>query len=193
MTQGASSKIVLACVYVVTNLVNGKRYVGVTTNFDARKKCHFKYNLKPRAKSLLKSAVKKYGPEAFDMQMLFIGTRELCYKKESDYINLCGSRSPEGYNICSGGRGSHGLNGELNGMYGRRGDAHPNFGKRGYRTGIPHSEEARRKMSESHKGRIFSAETRKKLSEAAKNRTTHMKYMWDAAAKRRAEKTTIGL
>lgn len=182
MTQDASSEVVSACVYIVTNLVNGKRYVGVTTNFEARKKCHLNHRLKTETRSVLKNAVKKHGSKAFDMQILFIGTQGLCYKMESHYINICGSRSPAGYNICSGGRGSHGLVGENNGMYGRRGGAHPNFGKPGYRTGILHSEETRRKMSEAHKGRVRSEDTRKKLSENAKKRTEHMKNMWAAAA-----------
>ncbi len=43
----------------------------------------------------------------------------------------------------------------------KKGEKHPLYGKH-------HSEETRKKISESHKGKKFSLETRKKMSEAAK-------------------------
>ena len=169
-----------AYIYSVTNKVNGKVYIGVTVDPKRRERSHLKHNIKTR--SMLKNAVAKYGEENFVFQVLCVGTKAYCYMMEPRFISAYNSRTPHGYNICAGGRGAVGLCGEHNGMHGRTGELHPHYGKPGYRRGVKHSEETKRKMSEAHKGRVTSEATRKKLSENAKKRTEHMKKMWAAAA-----------
>jgi group I intron endonuclease len=168
-----------ACVYSVTNKVNGKMYIGVTVDYERRQRSHLKHNI--RTRSLLKKAVAKYGEENFVFEVLCIGTRDYCYLVEPRFISAYNTRTPDGYNICSGGRGSKGLLAEYNGMYGRTGELHPHFGKPGYRKGIPHTEETKQKMREAHLGKVFSEETRKKISENAKKRLEHMAKMREAA------------
>ncbi len=168
-----------ACVYSVTNKVNGKMYIGVTVNFERRKRSHLKHNI--RTRSMLKNAIAKHGEENFVFEILCVGTKDYCYLAEPRFISEYNTRTPHGYNICSGGRGSKGLTGENNGMYGRTGEQHPHFGKPGYRTGMPHSEETKQKMREAHLGKVRSEETRKKISENAKKRTAHMEKMWEAS------------
>ena len=179
-----------ACVYSVTNKVNGKKYIGVTVNPKTRERSHFKHNIK--TKSLLKNAIAKHGEENFVFEVLCVGTREYCYLVEPKFISTFQTQKPNGYNICSGGRGAVGLTGESNGMYGRTDELHPHYGKAGYHRGMRHSDETKRKMSEAHMGRVVSDETRKKLSEQAKKRTDHMKKMWEASiAARKARKLGV--
>lgn len=178
-----------ACVYSVTNKVNGKVYIGVTVNPERRKRSHFKHNI--RTRSMLKNAIAKHGEENFVFEILCVGTKDYCYLVEPRFVAEYNTRTPHGYNICSGGRGSKGLTGENNGMYGRTGEQHPHFGKIGYRTGMPHSEETKQKMREAHLGRVFSEETRKKISENAKKRTAHMEKMREASRLARERKKLL--
>ena len=164
-----------AYVYSVTNKVNGKMYIGVTVNPKIRERNHFKHNIKTR--SMLKNAIAKHGEENFVFQVLCVGTRSYCYMVEPRFITAFNTRTPEGYNICAGGRGAVGLSGEHNGMYGRTGELHPHYGKPGFFAGAKHTEETKRKMSEAHKGRSTSEATRKKISENAKKRTEHLAKM----------------
>jgi group I intron endonuclease len=175
-----------ACVYSVTNKVNGKMYIGVTVNPERRKRSHFKHNI--RTRSMLKNAIAKHGAENFVFEILCVGTKDYCYLVEPRFITEYNTQTPHGYNICSGGKGSKGLTGENNGMYGRTGELHPHYGKPGYHRGRKHTEETKRKMSEAHKGKVVSAETRKKLSDIAGKRTAHLEKMWEAARVAREQK-----
>lgn len=162
-----------AFVYVITNLLNGKKYVGVTRDMRRRMNAHASHTIATRA--AIKNAIKKYGRENFQMEVLEEGEVDYCYEREPHWIEILGTQSPSGYNICFGGRGAKGLNGEMNGMYGRRGDKHPNFGKVGYRTGIPHTEETKEKMRLARLGRKHSPETIAKLKAAALARSPETK------------------
>jgi len=178
-----------ACVYSVTNKVDGKMYVGVTIDPELRKRSHFKQNI--RTRSMLKNAIAKHGEENFVFEILCVGAKDYCYLVESRFISAYNTQTPHGYNICSGGRGSKGLTGEHNGMYGRTGEQHPNFGKPGYRRGVPHTEETKEKMRKAHLGKVRSEETRKKISENAKKRTGHMEKMWEASRLYRERKKIL--
>ncbi len=155
-------------------------YIGVTKNPKTRKRSHFRHNIKTR--SALKNAIAKYGEENFSFGVLCVGTQDYCYMVEPRFIATYDTQRPNGYNICAGGRGAIGLVGDQNGMHGRTGEQHPHYGKPGYRRGVKHTEETKRKMSEAHKGRSTSESTRKKLSEIAKKRSGHTEKMWAAAA-----------
>jgi hypothetical protein len=77
--------------------------------------------------------------------------------------------------------------GENNPMYGRRGKLSPSYGKKGKNSpnfGSTRSEETRRRMSESSKGRVFSEEHRRKISEAKKNPSEETKRKLSEVKKR---------
>jgi len=172
-----------ASIYCITNKVNGKQYIGVSK--DPKKRFRQHCNHKIKTKAIIKNAILLHGKENFELQILLHGPKDYCYELEPKLIEAYNTRTPDGYNICKGGQGAVGLCGEFNGMYGRKGELHPHYGKPGYRTGIKHTEETKRKMSKAHKGRVFSEETRKKISENAKKRTDHMEHMRECARKAR--------
>jgi len=88
-------------VYLVTNKVNGKQYVGITNDFGRRWKEHVKVNDKS---SILPKAINKYGQENFTYaKIITCPTREQAFELETCLIDDYGTLSPFGYNICPGG------------------------------------------------------------------------------------------
>jgi group I intron endonuclease len=150
-----------AVVYLLTNLTNGKHYVGVTKNLRRRMRSH--YSLTQQINIPIKNAIKEHGRDNFSITVLEEGDIDYCYSRESFWITDKNSMTPVGYNVCTGGRGSRGLTGELNGMFGRKGPLHPNYGKPAYMFGKRHTEETKRLMSATRKGRKASPEAREKM------------------------------
>jgi group I intron endonuclease len=88
-------------VYVITNNINGKVYVGQTIRtFKQRLKQH--KDLK-HSHNLLASALVKYGIDSFSHFENEV-PRELCDNFERNLIELYNSRTPHGYNLEGGGR-----------------------------------------------------------------------------------------
>lgn len=89
--------------YKITNLVNSKCYIGVTKNPDQRKKQHFSKNID----KLLTKAIKKYGKDCFQFQILVCGNKNYIYSLEEAAIKLYNSHAVwgHGYNIAEGGIG----------------------------------------------------------------------------------------
>ena len=91
-------------VYVIKNLINGKRYIGQTNNLQRRWQEH-KHD--KRKGHLLYLAIKKYGEENFRMDPLYYG--EDYNRVEKNWIILYETRDPDkGYNIAPGGQDSCG-------------------------------------------------------------------------------------
>jgi group I intron endonuclease len=91
-------------VYLVTNTINGKQYIGKTTSSLLRRKSHHGY----RGYALY-NAIKKYGREAFVWETLCICSIEELDEKEKFFIklyNTCISTGGVGYNIQLGGNGA---------------------------------------------------------------------------------------
>jgi group I intron endonuclease len=158
----------VAFLYKVTNKLNDMSYIGVTINPKKRWQSHCRPNGSSRL--LLKNAILKHGPDNFEMQILCKTTQSFCYELERKAISVYGTLKPNGYNLSAGGMGSLGLVGEQNGCFGRKGKLHPNFGKPGFRTGKPHTEESKQKMTASRIGKKHSPETISKIQASAKKR-----------------------
>lgn len=105
----------MGCVYLATNRINGKQYVGQSVDFDRRKKGH-RYDAVSGKGCLFHSALRKYGFDAFDWEILkyrefltwerdkaWMNRWEKCYIKKLDTM------SPNGYNLTEGGDGGVGF------------------------------------------------------------------------------------
>ena|ERR1700733_163764 len=127
-------------IYIITNLLSGKRYVGQTMQtLEKRWKEHLRDARNGRT-CPLHAAIRKYGPESFSIEVLvFCGESELNPLEKFAILifnSLVDNRS--GYNVTEGG--------------------HDNGRKR-----KRHSEETKKKIGAAHKGRVFSEETLQKM------------------------------
>jgi group I intron endonuclease len=126
-------------VYVITNLVNGKQYVGKSNDPEDRFKAHLTGRSRTRHLHLSR-AISKYGKDKFVLEIIsqhpteddaFTAEHMLILEKQAAGVEL--------YNANTGGKG-------------------------GFRL----SEEVKAKISKSHTGKTLSPETKQKLSAAAK-------------------------
>lgn len=148
-------------VYLLTNRINDKKYVGVTNNYRKRMIQH----KNSKSDYLISRAIQKYGWDNFIAEIL-IETESLdAYTLlESEYIQKYQSNNPEtGYNMTAGGEGTIG--------YKHSDNTKEIF--RALKLGKKLSPDHIKNISESNKGRICSVDTRKKISNANKG-----KQMW---------------
>jgi hypothetical protein len=157
----------IACVYLIENLTNGKKYIGQTIEFNRRKTKHI-YDSKRKITPLY-NAIRKYGLENFEFTIL-MKDRTINHDYldfwECYFIELFDTLNREnGYNLVSGGnlnkifteeakknmsKAQIGLHlGEKNNFYGKK-----------------HKEESLEKMREKQSGKILSEETKKKIKES---------------------------
>lgn len=130
-------------VYKITNKVNNKVYIGITSKgISARWKEHI-YSAEHRCPFKLHNAIRKYGKENFSIELIdFCNSWEELTEKEQYYISEYKSLQDEyGYNMTEGGDGT--------------------FGR-------CHTEETKEKIRQKAIGREVTEATRLKLSEAGK-------------------------
>ena len=129
-------------VYLRTNLVNGKQYVGQTSRFANRNSKWKKLNELYSSKILYEDRI-KYGLENFKCDILAVcDSQEDAWELEKKYIKEYNTKYPNGYNMSDGG------------------------------AGVPNvfvSEETRKKLSETLSGLKRNDETKQKISNGLKN------------------------
>lgn len=88
-------------IYKITNLVNGKIYIGQTSkSIDIRLNQHTAH----KGCIYLHKAIKKYGKENFIIEEIYrVFKKEYLNEVEKLCINQYNSLVPNGYNICVGG------------------------------------------------------------------------------------------
>jgi len=102
-----SSRNPQVALYLVTNLVTGKTYVGVTNhvNLARRMSEHFYAAKKNVLNGAFHRAIRKYSRDCFSIKMLAVyASREAAYAAEVEYIK---AHKPE-YNSTIGGDGARG-------------------------------------------------------------------------------------
>jgi group I intron endonuclease len=92
-------------VYLITNKINGMKYVGQSIQLDinSRWKTHKKVDKKYVGK-ILYNAYKKYGIDNFDYKIICICFDEDTDKYEEEYIKKYNTVHPNGYNLLQGGK-----------------------------------------------------------------------------------------
>ena len=175
----------MGSIYKITNTVNGKSYIGQTRH-DAEK-TRIRDHFNGHGNRILKNAVKKYGRDAFTVEILHDGIiPEFLDILEIEAIAKHNTVRPAGYNLTTGGgAGTHSeetrrkisesKKGKKPSIETRRKLSEARTGEKNHLYGKKHSPETRRKISVAGKGRVPSEETRRKLSEAGKGRIPHNK------------------
>ncbi len=151
----------MGCVYMATNMVNGKKYIGKTMkSLSSRKGAHISASLHG-SQVLFHKAIRKYGVRSFDWNKVYHSKNEQeLFHKEIEYIKLHKTKCPKGYNLTDGGEGATGY------------ICSPEQRKRmsENRKGFKHTAEAKAKMGIAVKGRKLSEEHKKKVGLASKGR-----------------------
>ena len=136
-------------IYKTTNLVNGKKYIGK----DTKNKPSYL-----GSGAILKKAIQKYGKQNFRKEIIELcDSKEELIEREEYWLNYYDAgNNPMFYNMHNYSSGGISIPSELHYLYGKH-----------------HSDETKRKMSNSrlgeknhNYGEKFSVETRKKLSES---------------------------
>ena len=163
-------------IYKITNVKNGKMYIGQTKRGLKERWNQHAYNAVNHVHdNHFKRAIRKYGEEAFSKEVLIDGlTLDEANRYEETYVSLfCTFET--GYNSTRGGDNME-MTEEV-----RRKKSEATKGENCYWYGKTKSAETRRKISEALKGekspmygKTKSAETRRKLSEAHKGEKSHM-------------------
>lgn len=138
-------------VYVITNRVNGKQYVGQTIHSP---EARFRRHCWPstRTRMPITEAIRKYGRECFTLEVLATcSSQEELNRQEAYFAATLNTYSPNGYNLRAG-----------NGF----GAASEEFKERVRRgkLGIRPTEETRKRLSEAHLGQRWTEERRAQYS-----------------------------
>jgi group I intron endonuclease len=147
-------------VYITTNLINGKQYVG---SHDGDENDSYLGSGK-----IIKYSIKKYGKEKFKRKIIKYCKINDNLKLEEKYILRYNTLIPNGYNISPTG-GVHKNGGKLSEETKRK-ISQTKKGTAPWNKGKEFSEESKEKMSKSHLGKLKSKETKKKMSDFQKGR-----------------------
>lgn len=146
---------IFAVIYKITNLVNGKVYIGQTTGSPKRRlNRHVSDARARRSNSPLQNAIMKYGVENFTFDVVICAfDRESTNLLEKFFIKEHKSNTKEfGYNLTDGGEGMDGYR-------------HTEEAKRKLSLvgkDRQHSEKSKQKISLGNKGKVISEETKQK-------------------------------
>ena len=167
-------------IYKITNLVNGKVYIGQTiTTVQKRfwKHCN-------GTKQLISKAIHKYGVDNFKVEEIDRAeTREELDEKERCWIKFYNSQVPNGYNLEGGGTVNKEISEETRQKLSEshKGERAPWYGKH-------LTEETKRKLSESHKGKCKYWEGKKRYAETIRKMSESRKGKYAGAESKQSVK-----
>lgn len=183
------------CVYKHTNKVNGKVYIGITSQHPKKRwDCGRGYQKNEH----FWRAIQKYGWDGFEHEIVSEGlSPEEAFLEEQRLICKYGSQDYEnGYNVSPGGEGGSGLGGEKHPMYGKHHTPETKAKLSAVKKGVPYSperytaflenldrgalrERAKRTIAGYNKGKHWDAESNRKRSESnrGKKRSEETKHL----------------
>lgn len=165
-------------IYLIENLVNGKKYVGQTIQNDINMRWNKHKQLNKKfVGTCLFNAYIKYGINNFKYKIICICFDEDTNKYEEEYINKYNTLYPNGYNMIEGGK-SRKFTPILKEIISKKlkGENHPMFGKH-------LSEETKQKLRQKNSGinapnygKKLTIEQKEYLSKLAKERHRKNNY-----------------
>lgn len=173
-------------VYMWTNTLNGKRYVGSSNNLKRRLLKYFNVALISQDLSMvIYRALLKYGYSKFSFTILEYCDSDVLLEREQHYIDTL---KPE-YNVCSTAGSTLGkLHAEESKLKISTTKKNTGVGESNSMYGRVHTEEARKLMREAKLGRNLSDETKVKLSKAATGRKFTEEHKANLSASKRNSK-----
>ena len=157
----------MGCIYMITKIINNKKYIGQTKNTaEARFKDHLRSAKNCKYNNHFYNAIRKYGPSNFKLSILKDNIDEL----ELDYWEIYYIEKfdtiKSGYNSTKGGVGIRGYKFTKEQKQHQSEAALKSVSKR-------ITPERNKKISNALKGRTFTTEHKEKLSKQAKKRVGH--------------------
>ena len=150
-------------IYGWYNTLTDMWYIGQTIDEKRRFKTHINDAIHKKDNTKFHNALRKYGLDNFVYCVLEDNVlKENLNMKEIEWIEEFDSFY-NGYNLTTGGDTNYIVSEEY-----RRKLSESLKGKSSWNKGISMNEESKKKLSESLKGRVISTETRKRMSESAK-------------------------
>lgn len=154
-------------IYQATNKENGKGYIGQTGNFDKRKLSHIGAAINKRDDYYFHNALRKYGVDGFEWEILY-ECNIVTILKITETMKIISHHTHvsegKGYNCTWGGEGL---------LPGHR-----------------HSDETRKKMSESGKVKIFTENHRKNLSISHKKENLSIETITNMSESKKGSKNS---
>jgi group I intron endonuclease len=162
MTEVDDDRLSLGEIYLCTNKINGKQYVGQVVSYSNTKRGIFKRGFQKRWKdhvneaklvggdkgcSYLNNAILKYGEEAFHVELIVQTHVNDLDRLEHEYIIEYNTKVPNGYNLREGGSSSR------------------------------HSEVTKQKISASNKGVLRTDDMKSHMSQIKKTDPTLPRYI----------------
>jgi group I intron endonuclease len=149
---------------------SGKRYVGITTRgVERRWRDHVK-EARRGTRSRLNSAIKKYGGDAFQLEILDHGSWDKLNEMEAETIARLGTLWPDGYNLRAGGSQfaphPESIAKQAEKLRGRKWSEE----RKAQHRQAMNRPEVKAACSAPHAGRKATAETRRKMSESRRGR-----------------------
>jgi group I intron endonuclease len=154
-------------IYCITNNINGKQYVGLTTRNVNESKSYYGSGIH------INRAIKRYGKSNFNKDILEeITDKDKLSTRERYWINELNTISPNGYNLTDGGERGYTISDESLETMSKKARKFM-LSDKNTRRGSTYSTEWRQNISNALTGRTLSKEHRDNLKKAKVGTTTH--------------------